>query len=107
MTVALYDGVATLWRKSGGGFVRSVLLPVRAERTECAKAGAVGPLSQGGSQSDGVVLYAPGAPDVRVGDRLAPYACADAEPPAGAFRVLSVRALTLRGAPHHVEVRAQ
>ncbi len=104
----LLDGTLTVWRRAAdGSWGRRLLSPARVEATEYQKAGAVGPLAQSGSQSDGIVAYLQGGADVRPGDRVAAGARDEAAPPDGACAVLTARALTLRGRAHHVEVRAQ
>ena len=105
--MALYDGSLTVWRRVAGGWERREASPARVEAAAHAKAGAVGPLAQGGTQSDGLTAYVPGSPDVRPGDRVAAGAVLAGEPPEGALVVESVLPLTLRGRAHHVEVTAR
>lgn len=102
----LYDGSATRWRKVPGGF-EALRFEARVEDAACAAFGAVQPMAGGAAESDSLLVYAPGAPDVEPGDYLVGRACGDGEPPADARRVVRRRAYTLRGEPHHLEVVAR
>lgn len=92
----------TVWRRGSGRWARLLYSGVRVEQEEGEAPSAVGPTTAGATR-----VFFPVDPDVRPGDALQVGASREAEPPAEALTVATVRPWYMRGGHHHTEVTAR